>query len=177
MILQADNTTFDLNVMAGIQTATTFATPWANENLHFCILDYSEEREIDFYFQPLIYIQRHARPLTALRIGRYQLVLPLDWSIMIVEPNSGLVEYIALKDLRDRPFAALIVNPITGYMPDYGEITQVDLYPDTEWSMPCLKYGQFLAMPLVKTNNPPCVFVIKNTNRLPEDIDITRIFT
>ena len=147
------------------------------DDLRFCILDYSNPTEVvDFFWIPLIFLDVFPRPCADLRIGRYRLQMPLDWSIVIADKDFGYMEIIELKDLRDRPFEAVIFNPITGFMPDFGEITHLNNFPDVTWHMPKLKYGHILVVPLENKDNPACVFVVKDVHRLPESLDITKIF-
>ena len=69
------------------------------------------------------------------------------------------------------------MNPITGYMPDFGEITHLNNFPDVTWNMPKLKYGHILAVPLEAKPNPACAFFVKDVHRLPESLDITKVFS
>ena len=147
------------------------------DDLRFCVLDYSNQQEVDFYWIPLIFLDVFPRPSADLQIGKYRVQLPLDWSIIIADKDFGYMELIELKYLRYRPFEAFIMNPITGYMPDFGEITHLNNFPDVTWNMPKLKYGHILAVPLEQKHNPACIFCLKDVHRLPESLDITKIFS
>jgi hypothetical protein len=103
--------------------------------------------------------------------------MPLDWSIVIADKDFGHMEIIEIKDLRDRPFEAFIMNPITSYMPDFGEITHVNNFPDVMWTMPKLKFGHILVVPLENKRNPACCLLAKDCARLPDQLDITKIFS
>lgn len=165
LILLADNTPFNMAAM-----------PAEIDDLRFCVLDYSDTRNIDFYWIPLVFLDVFPRPSCDLQIGSHRIQMPLDWSIVIADKDSSSMEIIELKDLRDRPFEAFIMNPITGFMPAFGEITQLNLFPDVTWHMPKLKYGHILTVPLAHTKNPPCAFFVKDVHRLPENLDISWIF-
>lgn len=164
-ILLPDNTAFDMN-----------ALPPAIDELHYCILDYSNQQDVDFYFIPLIYLDSFPRPAADLKIGDYRVQVPLDWSVVIADKDFGDMEILELKDLRDRPFEAFILNPISGYIPQFGEIVHLNNYPDVTWTVPKLKYGHILAVPLQLGRNPACAFFVKDIHRLPERLDITKIF-
>ena len=165
-LLLSDNTVFDMNTL-----------PEEIDDLHFCVLDYSDTSDVDFYWIPLIFLDVFPRPSADLQIGRYRIQLPLDWSIVIADKDFGYMEILELKDLRDRPLDAMIFNPITAFMPDFGEITQINMFPDITWNVPKLKYGHILVVPLVQTANPPCILCVKDIHRLPESLDITKVFT
>jgi hypothetical protein len=165
-ILLCDNTVFEMNFL-----------PEVIDDLRFCVLDYSSQDNIDFYFIPLVFLDVFPRPSANLRIGNYRIQMQLDWSVVIADKDFGYMEIIELKDLRDRPFEALIFNPITGFMPSFGEITHLNNFPDVTWNMPKLKYGHILVVPLESRPNPACAFFVRDIHRLPEALDITKVFS
>ena len=152
------------------------ALPEKVDDLRYCVLDYSNVNDVDFYFIPLIFLDVFPRPSADLKIGPYRIQMPLDWSIVIADKHKGYMEVLELKHLNDRPFSAFIMNPISGYMPAFEEITIENIFPDVTWTMPKLKYGHILAIPLNDSHKPPCAFFVRDTNRLPEGLDITKIF-
>jgi hypothetical protein len=145
------------------------------DDVHYCILDYSGE-EIDFYFIPMIFLDVFPQPAADLQIGQFRVQLPLDWSIVIADKDFGYMEIIELKDLRDRPYDAFILNPITSFMPDFGEIIHLNNFPDVNWTLPKLKYGHILVVPLENKANPLCILAARDVSRLPDTLDITKIF-
>ncbi len=167
LILQPNNNVYDMNNLPEI----------VDFDLRFCVLDYSNTQDVDFFFLPLLFLDSFPRPSADLQIGKYRIQMPLDWSIVIADKDFGYMETIELKDLRDRPFEAFIMNPITGYIPDFGEITHLNNFPDVTWNIPKLKYGHILAVPLERIPNPPCAFFVKDIHRLPESLDITKVFS
>lgn len=147
------------------------------DDLQYCVLDYSNNQDVDFHFIPLIFLDQFPRPAADLKIGPYRIRMPLDWSIVIADKDFGLVEIIELKHLNDRDFSAFCLNPITSYMPSFHEITIENVFPDANWHMPRLKNGHILAVPLHDGPKPICAYFVKDTNKLPESLDITKIFT
>ena len=145
--------------------------------LHYCVLSYPKNAEnVDFFFTPLTFREDFQRPAADLQIGPYRVQLPLDWSIIIADKDFGYIEVLDLQRLNDRAFTAFAFNPIQGFMPDFFEITMLDIYPDVSWNVPTLEPGHILAIPLVDGPNPSCIFCLKETTRIPESLDITRIF-
>lgn len=165
-LLQPDNTVYNMATIPEL----------VEDDLRFCVLDYSSTQDVDFFFIPMVFLDVFQRPSADLRIGPYRIQMPLDWSIVIADKNFGFMEIIELKDLRDRPFEAAIFNPISGYMPDFGEITHLNNFPDVTWNMPKLKYGHILVVPLETKVNPACAFFVRDIHRLPDQLDITKIF-
>lgn len=148
-----------------------------SEDIKYCVLDYSNASngDADFYFLPLIFLDVFPRPAADLQIGPYRIQVPLDWSIMIADKNFGYLEIIELKHLNDRSFDAFVFNPIGSYIPDFHEITMLNIYSDVSWSVPRLKYSHLLAVPLTGDDNPPCIYIVKEHSKLPESLDITKI--
>lgn len=147
-----------------------------SEDLRYCVLDYSNQNEVDFFFYPLYFLDMFPRPAADLKIGPYRIMMPLDWSIVIADKNFGYVEIIELKHLNDREFDAFAMNPIRGYMPEFHEVSIENIFPDYSWNVPKLKHGHILVVPLTAAENPPCAFFVKDTNKLPDVLEITKIF-
>lgn len=166
-ILTPDNTVFDMNDLP----------PVISEDLRYCVLDYGNQSDVDFLFFPLFYLDVFSRPAADLKIGKYRIMMPLDWSIVIADKNFGYLEIIELKHLNDREFDVFAFNPINGYMPEFHEISIENIFPDYSWNMPRLKLGHLLAVPLSDGPEPPCAFFVKDTNKLPDSLEITKIFT
>lgn len=103
--------------------------------------------------------------------------MPLDWSVVISDKNFGYMEIIELKHLNARDFQVFALNPINGYMPSFYDIEIDNIYPDISWNMPRLKHGHILTVPLNDGPDPPCAFFVKDTNKLPENLDITKVFS
>lgn len=166
LILQADNTAFDMNDMPNT----------VDDDFRYCILDYSNQDNVDIFFIPIVMLEKFSRPAADLKIGPYRIMMPLDWSVVIADKNFGFVEIIELKHLNDREFDVFAFNPISGYMPEFHEISIQNIFPDYSWSMPQMKHGHFLAVPLNNSPEPPCAFFVKDTNKLPDTLEITKIF-
>lgn len=187
-ILTAENTTFSMNDV-----------PSEVEDIRYCVLDYSNQENVDYYFMPLIFLESFSSPAALLRLGPYQLQVPLDWSIVIGEKHFGDIEIIGLMALNDRDFSAFCINPIDGYMPNFFDIEIINVFPDVKWFFPKLKFGHILAVPLryqvtppsqmgettlrnqsgeimADRKGPPCAFFVRDVNKLPDTLDIRKIF-
>lgn len=147
------------------------------DDLRYCVLDYSNQADVDFYFIPLIFLDQFPRPAADLQIGKYRIQMPLDWSIVICDKHLGNMEIIELKHLNDRDFEVFALNPINGYMPQFLEITIQNVFPDVTWNIPKLKRGHILAVPLHDGPEAPCAFFVKDTNKLPDGLDISKVFS
>lgn len=165
-ILTPENTTFDMNDLPAEVSG----------DLRYCVLDYSQQTDVDFYFFPLYFLDAFSRPAADLKIGSFRITMPLDWSIVIADKNMGYIEIIELKHLNDREFDVFAMNPIDGYMPEFHEVSIENIFPDYSWNIPKLKNGHLLAVPLRDGPAPPCAFFVKDTNKLPDALEITKIF-
>ena len=148
-----------------------------SETANYCVLDYSNQNDVDFHFIPLLMLDAFPRPAADLKIGPYRVMMPLDWSILIADKNFGYIEVIELSKLNDREFDVFVMNPLKSYIPEFHEITIENIFPDYSWSMPRLKFGHVLAVPLRDGECPPCAYFVKDISKLPESLDITKIFT
>jgi hypothetical protein len=102
--------------------------------------------------------------------------MPLDWSVIIGDVNSGDLEVMPLIYLNDKDFDVYTFNPISGYMPSFLKLEIVNIWPDVKWYFPKLKNGNLLSVPLSGGHAPLCSFFVKDTNKLPEQIDIRKLF-
>ena len=162
-ILTLDNATYDLDHL-----------PEEVDDMRFAILDNSNPAEPDYHFIPLIFLESFNAPALVLRIGTHTIRMPMDWQILIGEPDVGDLEVLPLTRLNDRSFKAFAFNPINGIMPTYDPIEIVDVYQDVRWYFPKLKPGHILAVPLTDGPTPKCVYFVKEISKQSEIIDITK---
>ena len=156
-ILTVENETYELDDI-----------PDTIDDLRYSILDYSNPGFIDYYFIPLVFLESFYAPAAVLKIGEYQITMPLDWSVVICDPSVGDPEVLSLMSLNDRGFKAFVFNPITGFLPSFEEIEIVNIYQEVKWYFPKLKFGHILAVPLTEKDNGPCVYFVKETNKIPD---------
>jgi hypothetical protein len=169
-ILTNNNTPFDMNHL-----------PEEVDDLRYCVLDYSNSQDVDYFFVPLMFLESFTTPPALLQIGPYQVQLPMDWSIVIGDKHIGDLEILEIYKLNDRPFSVFCTNPIGSFSPAFHEIAIVDVFPDVKWYFPKLKFGHILVVPLGERNQwpksgPDCIFIVREVNKLPECLDISKIF-
>lgn len=161
-------------------------------DIRYGVLDYSNVQTIDHYFIPLIFLESFTAPAADLKIGPYRIQMPLDWSIVVGDKNLGDLEIINITHLNDREFETFCFNPISGFRPEFHKVEILNLYPDMKWFFPKLKFGHVLVVPLMEhadvshTKRPdgkiidnvnmPCAYFVKETSKLPDVLDITKIF-
>lgn len=177
-VLQPDNTTFNLN----------YLNQENMKNLRYGVLDYSDTKNVDYFFNPFVMIDQMVVPSADVRIGNYKVQIPLDWHILVGDKEYGDLEIIPLTNLNDRGFSVFCYNPLDGFKPYFLDIEILEIYPDGFWQFPRIKYGCLLLCPLhdqltipdkkdgtVGTRGPLNCFVVRDTNKLPEIIDIGKI--
>jgi hypothetical protein len=147
-----------------------------DEDLRYGVLDYSNPAEVDYIFVPLVFLESFSCPAAVLRIGNKELKVPLDWSLIIGEPDHGDPEVINVMSLNDRGFSTFVFNPINGYKPEWQKVEVVNIYQEVKWYVPKLKFGHVLAVPLESGNEPTCAFFLKETNKIPEVLDLNKIW-
>jgi len=159
-ILTLDNTAYDLDTL-----------PEEVDDMRFAILDNSDPSDPDYHYIPLIFLESFNSPALVLQIGEYKIRMPIDWQILIGEPDLGDLEMLPLTSINDRGFKAFQFNPLTSFRPSFLDIEIVDVYHDVAWYAPKLKNGQILCIPLNNDPEPDCVYFVKDISRNCEVID------
>ena len=164
-ILTLENTAFEMNDI-----------PDEIEDLRFCVFDNSNPKEPDYFFIPLIFLESFNSPALVLRIGNNNIMMPVDWQVLIGEPDLGDLEVVPLTSINDRGFSVFSFNPRSSFRPEFLSIEIVDIYQDVKWYFPKLKPGQMLAIPLTEGEQPMCAFFIKDISRQSEVVDYGKIW-
>ena len=159
-ILTLENTPYDLDVL-----------PDEIGDMRFAIFDNSDPQNPDYHYIPLIFLESFQAPALVLKIGDNTLKMPLDWQLLIGEPDFGDLEMLPLTSINDRGFKAFQFNPLTSFRPDFPDVEIVDVYHEVSWYAPKLKNGQMLAVPLNDSKNPPCAYFVKDISRNCEVVD------
>jgi hypothetical protein len=56
------------------------------------------------------------------------------------------------------------------------KVEVINIYQEVKWYVPKLKFGHVLAVPLEHTKEPVCAFFLKETNKIPEVLDLNKIW-
>ena len=165
-ILTLDNRSFEMNEI-----------PEEVEDLRFCVLDNSDPKDPDYFYIPLIFLESFNSPALVLKIGENIIKMPVDWQILIGEPDLGDLEVVPLTSINDRGFSVFCFNPISSFRPEFHGIEIVDIYQDVKWYFPKLKSGQLLAVPLESNKEKPlCAFFVKEIGRQNEVINYSKVW-
>ena len=164
-ILTLNNIPFDLDQL-----------PEEVEDMRFAILDNSSPLEPDYHYIPLIFLESFTAPALVLQIGQHKIRMPVDWQILIGEPDLGDLEVLPLTSINDRGFKAFQFNPLSSFRPSFLDIEIVDVYQEVTWFAPKLKNGQMLCVPLGSGEKPECVYFVKDISRNCEIVDYNRAF-
>lgn len=162
-ILTLDNRPYDLDTL-----------PEEVDDMRFAILDNSDPANPDYHYIPLIFLESFNSPALVLRIGENTIRMPLDWQILIGEPDLGDLEVLPLTSINDRGFKAFQFNPLTSFRPSFPDIEIVDVYHEVSWYAPKLKNGQMLAVPIEDCEQPQCVYFVKDVSRNCEIVDYNK---
>ena len=149
-----DNCPYDLDTL-----------PEEVDDMRFAILDNSDPDNPDYHYIPLIFLESFNAPALVLRIGQDTVRMPMDWQILIGEPDMGDLEMLPLTSINDRGFKAFQFNPLSSFRPSFPEIEIVDVYHEVAWYAPKLKNGQMLAVPINEGSKPDCVYFVKDVSR------------
>jgi len=153
-ILTLDNAPYDLDHL-----------PDQVEDMRFAILDNSDPANPDYHYIPLIFLESFNAPALVLQIGTNRIRMPVDWQILIGEPDVGDLEVLPLTSINDRGFRAFQFNPLSSFRPSFPNIEIVDVYQEVAWYAPKLKNGQMLCVPIDDSATPDCVYFVKDVSR------------
>ena len=153
-ILTLDNAPYDLDHL-----------PEQVEDMRFAILDNSDPANPDYHYIPLIFLESFNAPALVLQIGTNRIRMPVDWQILIGEPDVGDLEVLPLTSINDRGFRAFQFNPLSSFRPSFPMIEIVDVYQEVAWYAPKLKNGQMLCVPIDDSATPDCVYFVKDVSR------------
>ncbi len=146
--------------------------PEEADDLRFCVLDNSNPKDPDYFYIPLIFLESFNSPALVLSIGGRVIKMPVDWQILIGEPEFGDLEVVPLTGVNDRGFKAFAINPIASFKPEFFTVEVIDIYQDVKWYFPKLRSGQMLAVPLDENvDEPLCVFFVKDISRASEIVN------
>lgn len=159
-ILTLDNEPYDLDTL-----------PDEVDDMRFAILDNSDPSNPDYHFIPLIFLESFTAPALVLRIGESNIKMPMDWQVLIGEPDMGDLEVLPLTAINDRGFKVFQFNPLSSFRPSFPDIEIVDVYHDVTWYAPKLRNGQLLSVPITQDKKPECVYFVKDISRNCEIVD------
>lgn len=147
-----------------------------SEDMRFAVLDNSDPANPDFFFIPLIYLESFSAPSAVLQIGENKIQMPLDWHILLGDPECGDLEIVPLTSLNDRLFHAFCFNPVSDSMPTYSEVRIVNIYNEVEWFFPRTKSNQLISVPVSSNDTPACAYFIKEINRNTDTVLLDNLF-
>lgn len=162
-ILTLDNHHYDLDQL-----------PDEVDDMRFAILDNSDPANPDYHYIPLIFLESFNAPALVLQIGKNKIKMPIDWQILIGEPEIGDLEMLPLTSINDRGFKVFEFNPLSSFRPSFPPIEIVDVYQEVAWYAPKLKNGQMLAVPITDGAKPECVYFVKDISRNCEIVDYNK---
>lgn len=145
-----------------------------DEDFRYSVLDNSDPHNPDYFFLPLIFLESFTGPAAVLKVGPYELTMPLDWCCIVGDPTGPEMEVLPLTSLNDRGFKTFCFNPINSFRPEFHEIDIINIYPDVKWYFPKMKPGQLLTTPLTGGDEPMCAYFVKEVSRQSEIVDYTK---
>jgi len=121
-LLTLENNSYELNEI-----------PEEVDDVRFCVLDNSDPKNPDYFFIPLIFLESFNSPALVLKIGDNIIKMPLDWQLLIGEPDLGDLEVVPLTSINDRGFSVFAFNPLGSFRPEFFPVEVVDIYQEVKW--------------------------------------------
>lgn len=165
-ILTLENKAFDLNELP----------EEVSEDARFSVLDNSDPKNPDFFFQPLIFLESFNSPAILMKIAGQEIQMPLDWCILVGDSDCGSdPEVLPLTSINERGFEAFVMNPLKGYRCEFEPIEIINIYQDVRWYFPKMRNGQLLTVPLGDGENPQCSYFVKEISRQSEVVELAAL--
>jgi len=143
------------------------------DDLRYGVLDNSNPKNPDYFFIPMIFLESFNSPALVLKIGNHIVRMPVDWQILIGEPDVGDLEVVPLTSINDRGFSAFVFNPRTDSRPSFSVVEVIDIYQDIKWYFPKLRAGHLLAVPLEEGEHPACAYFVKDIGKHNDIVDFS----
>lgn len=144
-----------------------------NIDINFCVFDYSNLKDVDYRFLPLVFIDEYTKAGVELQIGQHIVHVPWDWAIVTGEMEFSELELIEIKKFHGRDFEAFVFNPLSSSMPQFLPIKIINFYPDLKWTSPAIFHDNLIGVPLTTGDQPLCVFFSESKTKLPDSIDVS----
>ena len=157
-ILTEKNTAVDVDTITDTET-----------DLRFCVVDIEQ---IDYYFLPLVFLESFNACAAVLKIGNYKIQIPCDWNIIIADKEAGALESVCITNCMEKDFTAFVMNPLNGFRVDFLHIEVETLWTDVRWFLPKIKNNHILVVPLSDKEKSPCIYLMKENTKLPDNLDI-----
>lgn len=167
IILTSENAAYDINIL-----------PFNRETpLNYCVLDHSNNDDVDYKFRPLLFIEPGVIATVFLRVGgRYVISVPATWFILTMDQETSEVDIVPILRVSNMTYSAFAFNPISGFIPKAHQLEILDTYPEVEWRIPKLDKGHMLALPLKVSDNPECIFIVRDYKSISNNIEYSNLF-
>ena len=146
------------------------------DDLRFAVLDNSDPDDPDYFFIPLIFVESFTAPAAIIQVGNKKIKMPLDWQVLVGDPEIGDLEIVPLTSISERGFDAFINNPLGNARPTFEPIDIVDIYPEVKWYSPKMKVGHLLAVPVTVGDKPMCVYFSREVSRTQQTVKVDHVW-
>lgn len=153
-ILRVENRPYNLDTM-----------PAEIDDIRYCVLDYSNIKCVDHFFNPLVFLESFHAPAAVLSIGNQIVKMPLDWSILVCDEEFNELEVMPLTSIGERGFQAFLYNPFDGKTPTCKEVNIVNIFAEVKWFAPKMKNSTMLLSPIEEKKEPLCAYFVKDPNK------------
>jgi hypothetical protein len=140
LILTAENKVLDTRTMK------------VGDEVHHGVLSFQDHQNPDFYFNVVEFLEEFSSASITLRIGEYEVVMPLHWSILCTDLEY--LQSIPLWEVGGKHFPVFCLNPIDGYQPEFLRLRTSTIFPQNTWTAPQLNDKDLLVVPLGAHHDP-----------------------
>jgi len=128
-------------------------TDMLTEEVNFAVLSFRDTKQPDFYFDRKVeYLEEFVSASITLRIGPFEVVMPLHWSIMCTDHEY--LQSVPLTEVSGRNFSVFCLNPLDGYRPHDMEMKTGMIFPTSTWTSPPVFDKDMYVVPLGTLETP-----------------------
>lgn len=158
-ILTPENVPFNVNMVGDV----------APEEM-YCTLDLMDMSNTDYFFHDLMYMVTFLATSVELEIGNYTVEVPLNTQLLMGDEETGMMEMIAVDDILTVKEPHLYcINPLKSKYPFYLPVKIKKVFTKgIKWHMPLIPKKNLLAIPIENKNEPLCIFMADENDRIPD---------
>lgn len=117
-------------------------TPLMSEYLY--VLDLNM---MDFTLAPLTILEEITSPTVQVQVMGFRFKLPANWNMLVVDPESMILDTVEISDLAGKEFHTLLYGPNTGRY-NTAPVYVTDYFPNEKNVGPSLPKHQMLCHPV-----------------------------
>lgn len=159
LLLTPENKTFDTSLIGAAVPDEMYSS-----------LDLSNMNNVDYFFNHILQVTTFTAFSVKLQIGEYEIVVPLNWQILLGDEESGMMEVCSIENILNMQNpCAFVYNPISSMYAKFLPVKITAVYQIyTKWTVPCLDRRNMLTVPLTEGDKPLCAYFADDNDKFQD---------